>query len=56
MKQKIVFILAFLVAVLVSYIYKKLMHLPISIFTVLVPQIIALGSVWLYGLIKNKNK
>lgn len=56
MKQKIVFILAFLVATLVSYIYKKIMHLPIDVFTVLMPSIIGLGSVWLYGLIRNRNK
>ncbi len=55
MKQKIAYILMFLIVASIYYIYSKLAHLSISIFSILVLSLVAVGTVWLYSKIKNKK-
>lgn len=51
-----VFVLVLLVGVGISCLLREFMGLPVNLWGVLVPNIVGLGSVWLYFRIKSNRK
>lgn len=57
MKKNMIYILALLIGGVISYLLKEIMGLPTNLAVVLIPNIVGLGSAWLYFTVrKNKKK
>lgn len=56
MGKSVKYVLVLLVGVGISCLLRKLMGLPVNFWGVLVPNVVGLGSVWLYFRIKGNRK
>lgn len=55
MKRIMIYLLAFLVTVGISYLLRVFMGLSTNLWSLLVPNVVGLGSVWLYFRIKSNK-
>ncbi|MBV3636193.1 MULTISPECIES: hypothetical protein [Bacteroides] len=51
-----VFVLALLVGVGIGCLLREVRGLPVNLWNILIPNVVGLGSVWLYFRIKSKRK